>query len=137
MKKYFIFSLAVMCAGAVFGQTEKQKVAIYTTDNSGQNIAEFVGEFLTNAIVKRKTYNAVERTNEFLKEIAKEQGYQRSGNVDDNQISRYGKQMGVDLVCVVKIRKTSGQTFMSARLIEVESATLKATARPTRFNATD
>lgn len=124
----------VMSVSIVQGQ-DKQKVAIYTTDDSGENIVEFVGEFLTDAIVKRGTYIAVERTTQFLKELNKEQSYQRSGQVDDDQISRLGKQMGVQLVCVVKIGKSGEQLFISARLIDVETATLKSTARPVRFDS--
>jgi hypothetical protein len=96
---------------------------------------EFVGDFLTNAIVKRGQYIAVERTAQFLVELNKEQNFQRTGAVDDNQISRLGKNMGVQLVCVVKIGKGGEQLFISARLVDVETAALKAAARPVRFDA--
>jgi hypothetical protein len=137
MKRVLIILLGVMSTSMVWGQTEKEKVAIYTTDNSGQNIVEFVGDFLTNAIVKRGTYVAIERTAQFLQELNKEQTFQRTGAVDDSQISRLGKNMGVQLVCVVKIGKSGEQLFISARLIDVETATLKSSARPVRFDADD
>lgn len=135
MKKLIIFIVMFIALNSL--AQEKQKVAIYTTDDSGENIVEFVGEFLTDAIVKRGTYIAVERTAQFLRELNKEQAYQRSGSVDDNEISRLGKQMGVHLVCVVKIGKGGDQLFISARLIDVESATLQSTARPVRFSIDD
>jgi TolB-like protein len=135
MKKILLIALALICATMAHGQDQKEKVAIYTTDNSGQNIVEFVGDFLTNAIVKRGQYTAIERTAQFLAELNKEQSFQRTGAVDDSQISRLGKNMGVQLVCVVKIGKSGEQLFISARLVDVETAALKSSARPVRFDA--
>ncbi len=118
-------------------QQTKEMVAVYTIDNSGDNIVEFVGDFLTNAIVKQGEYTAVERTAQFLAELNKEQDFQRTGAVDDSQISRLGKNMGVQLVCVVKISRSADQLFMSARLVDVETAALESTARPVRFDPND
>lgn len=138
MKKIvLILFVALCCIDAAFGQTEKEKVAIYTTDNSGENIAEFVGDFLTNAIVKKGQYIAIERTSQFLAELDKEQAFQRTGAVDDAQISELGKNMGVQFVCVVKIGRSGDQLFISARLVNVETAALQATSRPIRFDAND
>ena len=113
---------------------DKPKVAVYTTDESGYNIGAFVGDFLINAIVKRGEYIAIERTAQFLSEINKEQSFQRTGAVDDSQISRLGKNMGVQYVCVVKVARVGAQLFMSARLIDVETAEVNSTARPVSFN---
>ncbi|MDR3328316.1 MAG: SUMF1/EgtB/PvdO family nonheme iron enzyme [Prevotellaceae bacterium] len=135
MKKAFILLLAVMCAGVVFGQPgeKKQKVAIYTDDQSKKGYAEFAGEMLTNAIVKRGTYSAMERTSVFLTQINKEHAYGRSGAVDEKTIASVGKQLGVQFVCAVKIGVMDGQYFISARLVEVETAEISGTARPKTF----
>jgi hypothetical protein len=138
MKKILVLMLAVLSVGMAFGQ-EKKKVAVYTVDVSGQNIVEFVGDFVTNAIVKRGVYTAVERTSQFLKELGKEQGFQRSGAVDDGQISAIGKNMGVHYVCVVKVAVSGAKKehFISSRLIDVETAELAASSRPTRIDVDD
>lgn len=137
MKRIAFLLFALVCTGTILGQENKQKVAVYITDNSTLNAGEFAGDFLVNAIVKRSTYLAVERTSDFLKELNKEQQYQRTGSVDDNQISKLGKQFGVQLVCVVKLGKMGEGYFMSARLIDVETATLLASARPQKFGNLD
>lgn len=54
--------------------------------------------------------------------MSKEQNYQRTGAVDDNELSRLGKQFGVQLVCVADVSEVFGQKYVSARLIDVESA---------------
>jgi len=134
MRKVIILLLAVMCAGVVFGQ--QQKVAVYVT-GAEEGINDFVGAYLVNAIVNSTNYQAVERTADFLKELNKEQGYQRTGAVDDQQLSKLGKQFGVQLVCVAKVGKMGGKYFVSARLIDVETGTVKISTPPVSFTTKD
>ena len=128
MRKALLFILTAL-SSSVFAQ---QKVAIYVTgpDTLDISIKEIVGSELVSGIVLNKDYVAVERTADFLQEIGKEQSYQRSGNVDDEQISEIGRQFGVDLVCVAKITpfKNANSAYLSARLINVEAATVLAAA---------
>jgi hypothetical protein len=100
---------------------------------------EFVGDYVTNAIVKRGVYTAIERTAQFLEELGKEQDFQRSGAVDDGQISKIGKNMGVQYVCAVKVAVSGAQKehFITSRLIDVETAELAASSRPTRIDVND
>ena len=111
----------------------QQKVAIYVTSSSNvdSSIKEIVGSELVSGFVTNKNYQAIERTADFLKELAKEQEYQRSGNVDDQQISALGRQFGVDLVCVANITPFKDSYYINARLINAENATVQATARET------
>jgi hypothetical protein len=78
------------------------------------------------AITKDKKYTVVERASDFLAEIKKEQSFQRTGDVDDSQISKLGKQFGVDVVCICKITAVLGTNNIAARLVNVESATVIA-----------
>lgn len=113
-------------ASTLYGQNKK--VAVYVTGDSEFYINTVVGAELVAAITNQSGYVAIERTADFLKELQKEQGYQRSGNVDDNQISALGKQFGVDYVCVADLTKIYGSYFISARLINVETAEVEKTA---------
>ena len=111
-----------------------KKVAVYVTSddaNIDNTTKSIIGGELVNAIVKTKKYQAVERTADFLKQITKEQGYQRSGNVDDGQISALGKQFGVEYVCVANVMPFNDKVYIQARLIDVETATVMAIARET------
>jgi hypothetical protein len=85
MKRTIVIMLALLTACIAFGQNKKT-VAIYTTDETGKNYVEFAGVYLTDIIVKRGVYKAVERTSDFLSLLSKEQGYQRSGAVSDEHI---------------------------------------------------
>ena len=131
MKKMMILILAVMCASFAFGQ---QKVAVYVSGEE-KGVNKILGDQLVAAFANSGKYNAIERTNSFLAELGKEQNYQRAGNVDDSELSRLGKQFGVQLVCVAEVSKveTFGKAatkdkYISARLIDVESAEVVNTA---------
>ena len=140
MKKVSILLFAIVCASVVFGQ---QKVAIYVTGGSDAGIKKVLGDQLVAAIVNSGKYTAIERTSSFLAELGKEHGYQRTGAVDDTELSRLGKQFGVQLVCVAEVSEvdsfnsknmfgkssnTTHNKYVSARLIDVESAEVINTA---------
>jgi hypothetical protein len=135
MKKTLILLLAIMSTSISYSQT-KQKVAVYVT-GAEEGINEFMGAYLVDAIVHSSNYLAVERTADFLRELNKEQSYQLSGAVDDDQISQLGKQFGVQFVCVAKVGKIGEKQFVSARLIDVETATVKSSTKPVLFTTED
>ena len=109
---------------------QQKKVAVYVTgENDGIN--QVLGDQLVAAFAKSGKYVAIERTASFLSELSKEQSYQRTGAVDDNELSRLGKQFGVQLVCVAKISDVFGEKYVSARLIDVESAEVINTSNAT------
>ena len=100
-----------------------KKVAVYIVKNdASKNIGRVLGDKLVTGFTYSGTYNAIERTNSFLAQLNKEQNYQRAGTVDDSDISRLGKQFGVQYVCVVDVSDVFGEKYISARLIDVETA---------------
>ncbi len=132
-----ILFIMLMCLPMVAVAQENatpKKVAVYVASND-ENVNNttkgIVGSEIVRAIVKTKKYQAVERTADFLKQIGKEQGYQRSGNVDDGQISALGKQFGVNFVCVADVMPFGDKIYIQARLIDVETATVLEFARET------
>jgi|GEM_PF-2295536 len=132
--KLSILLFTLMCAGVIFGQ--HQKVAVYVTGGQDAGINKVLGDQLVAAFANSGKYIAIERTSSFLAELGKEQNYQRTGAVDDNELSRLGKQFGVQLVCVAEVSEvesfnskdlfgrsnTTNNKYVSARLIDVESA---------------
>jgi len=127
MKKLFVFLLAAMFSGSVWGQS-KERIAIYVTGGKEEGDNDVLSGMLTEAITKSTDYVAVERTADFLQQLRKEQNYQRSGNVDDNDIARLGKQSGAKYVCVAELMPVQGGDFITTRLIDVEKASVMATA---------
>ena len=118
MRKLFIFILLMLSLSSMaFAQ---KKVAVYVTGND-DGINKVLGDKLVDAFVKHGRYTAIERTHNFLAELSKEQSYQRSGAVSDDEISELGKQFGVDYVCVADVYSVFGENYVSARLIDVET----------------
>ena len=104
-------------------QYNSPKVAVYVVRNeAGKNIGRVLGDKLVAGFTNSGRYIAVERTNSFLQQLSKEQNYQRTGAVDDNDISRLGKQFGVQYVCVADISDVFGEKYITSRLINVETA---------------
>lgn len=118
MKKIIIILLSALSLTAF---AQQKKVAVYVAgEQSG--ISKVLGDQLVAAFAKSGKYTAVERTSSFLAELGKEQNYQRSGAVSDNDIARLGDQFGVQYVCVADMSDVFGEKYISARLINVETA---------------
>ncbi|MCQ2324485.1 MAG: hypothetical protein MJZ53_06565 [Paludibacteraceae bacterium] len=125
MKKLLTLCLLAvsMCAIA---QTALPKIAVYVTGND--DINPMLANRLVSTIVGSQKYTAVERSAAFLTELSKEQTYQRSGAVDDDEISRLGKQFGVQFVCVASVADVWGEKYISSRIISVETGNVVTTA---------
>ena len=118
MKKLFIILLSALSLTAF---AQQKKVAVYITgEQTGEK--KVLGDKLTYAFAKSGKYIAVERTSSFLEELGREQNYQHSGVVNDTSIARMGIQFGVHYVCVAEISDAFGEKYISARLIDVETA---------------
>ena len=124
---FTLFLLSVMTLTAI---AQQKKVAVYVTGQQ-TGINKVLGDQLVAAFAKSGKYIAIERTASFLAELGKEQNYQRTGAVDDNELSRLGKQFGVQLVCVADVSDVFGEKYVSARLIDVETAEVVNTSNTT------
>lgn len=123
MKRLLILLLSVFSLSVV---AQQKKVAVYVTGDDPIN--SIMGDHLVDGIAHDGKYIAVERTASFLNELVKEQSYQQTGAVDDSELSRLGKQFGVDYVCVATPFDVWGEKYISARMIDVERAEVIATS---------
>ena len=101
--------------------TKTSKVAIYVTKTGNKDVDVILGDQLVAGFASSGKYLAIERTSRFLSEIKKEQGYQQSGAVDDDELTKLGQKFGVQYVCVAKTTKWGGDYFISTRLIDVKT----------------
>jgi hypothetical protein len=124
MKRIITLTLAALCfAAAAFAQ-EKKTVAVYVTGNCSEDIKKVVSSRIIAQIVRSRDYAAVERTPEFDQALRREQNYQYSGNVDDGQVIKLGKQFGADLVCVADASQQKwfkSEYLFTTRLINIET----------------
>ena len=132
-KMTFILILVLLLAmpqvGAQSQTGTKQKVAVFVDGpNAGEGVADFLGSKMVIAITDNGKYTAVERTKEFLSQIYKSAGYDRGAEVDASTIAGVGKQYGADIVCAVVVKTVLNEKYVSARLINVETAEVLSAA---------
>jgi hypothetical protein len=121
MKRIITLTLAVICLAAAAFAQEKKTVAVYVTGNCNEDIKKVVSSRTIAQIVRSRDYAAVERTLDFDEALRREQSYQHSGNVDDGQVIKLGKQFGAGLVCVADASKKDREYLFTARLINIET----------------
>ena len=102
--------------------TGKPNIAVYVTGNVSDEEKGALGTRILAALVNRGRYRGIERSSTFLAEIDREMIKQRSGAIDDSQISELGKQFGVKFICVADITPAYNAFLVSARIVNVETA---------------
>ncbi|MDR2591711.1 MAG: leucine-rich repeat domain-containing protein [Chitinispirillales bacterium] len=119
-----VFLFIIMFVSVTAYTQSLPKIAVYVTGGVGVHKDEkkALGTRILSALVERGHFIAIERSDVFLAEIDKEQAKQRSGAIDDSQISALGKQYGVRYVCAADITPAFGGFQVSARIIDVETA---------------
>ncbi len=135
MKKSAVLFMVLVFVAAAFSQSSdaqtKEKIAVYVTGSARDDEKKALGTKILIELVNSGRYRAVERSDDFVRELDREQSKQQSGAVDDNQITQIGKQFGVQVICVADLTRAFGSNQISARLIDVESAEIIAIAEVT------
>ncbi len=104
--------------------TAQKKVAVFDpTDDSNTGYAEIVREVLSTGLTNSKNFKPVERV--MIQQVLKENKYQATGLVDENKISKLGKQMGADFVCVSILKKMGDNYFITAKLVNVTTGSVE------------
>ena len=125
MKK--IVLLALLFAFSLSAIAQK-RVAVYVDGNDPEVINYVAGE-MVKVISQSRNYKAVNRSDDFSKQLQSERAYSQSGMVDDRQIARLGKENGVNFVCAVRVKHYSNPSefySIEARLIDVNTADIVA-----------
>lgn len=126
MKKIVLLTMMFILSLSAMAQ---KRVAVYV-DGEDATLTNYVTSEMVKAISQSRNYTAVNRSDDFSKQLQSERTYQQSGMVDDKQIARLGRESGVEYVCAIKIKKTvSSEYSIEARLIDVETSDIKASDR--------
>lgn len=135
MKRILILAVIGLIAG-FFGCdafAASKKVAVFVEGNISKEQKSMVNSAIMQRLSGSKEYRAFERNSAFLKALEREQDYQLSGEVSDDQIRKIGERFGVDYVIAVNAVITSDdQCQVSARLINLESGEVLKTCNANR-----
>ncbi len=113
--------LACGCATMCYAQG---KVAIYVDGSIDESCKSVISAKVSSRISRGKDYVVMERNDKFLDVLVREQDYQVSGEVRDDQIAALGQRFGVRYVAVIIATESAGYGSMAAKLIDVESGAI-------------
>lgn len=122
MKKVLLLALLAFGITTLVQAQNKQKVAVYVLGTISDNYKKIISSKAVSRISRSNEYAAVERTEAFIDALTKEQDYQLSGEVRDDQIAELGRRFGARYVAVFEATEVDNTGFISARMIDVESA---------------
>ncbi len=124
MKKLFTLCLLTV---SMFISAQNRKIALLEprageeTTVSGMEKAMVRGE-LRKAIVNHTGYEAFTRSD--IDQLMNEQGFQRTGNVSEEDIHKLGEMSGADYICVSTLNKSNTEFYIEAYLIDIESGVI-------------
>lgn len=112
----------LLCSFSAFSQNKiallEPRIGHKSSPVSGMEINMVRGE-LRKAIGNKEGYEALSRTE--VDQMMKEQEFQRTGMVNDEQRKKMGEMLGADYICVSTITKYNSEFYIEAFLINVES----------------
>ena len=125
MKKVFILIVGLMLTITSFAQ---KTVAVYVTASEGvsNETKRVLGSELVAAITKTADYIAVERTADFMAQVAKEQG---NYEITDAALYDLGRKFGASNVCVADVTKFGDEYYIVARLLDIKTSKVWKTAK--------
>ena len=119
MRKYLFLLLSILSLMATAQQ--KPRIAVYMTGDDPMN--EIIANRLMASFISSGKYMPVERSAAFLAAVSKEHAYERTGEVDDEQIAELGKQFGIKYLCVVSVVDVwNNEKYITSRILDVTSA---------------
>ena len=125
MKRIFTLIVGLMLIMTAFAQ---KTVAVYVTASDGvpRETKRILGSELVAAITKTADYVAVERTADFMAQVAKEQG---NYEIDDAALYDLGRKFGASNVCVADVTKFGDEYYIVARLLDIKTSKVWKTAK--------
>lgn len=125
MKKLFTIMLGLMLPVTALAQ---KTVAVYVTSSDGvsNETKSILGSELVAAITKTNEYVAVERTSDFMAQVAKEQG---NYEIDDAKLYDLGRKFGASNVCVADVTKFGDEYYIVARLLDIKTSKVWRTSK--------
>jgi TolB-like protein len=135
MKTFSLTIVAVFAAVLVLfhpvstrAEFTKIKIAVLDFEQKGkyetEDVGKMIAEWLTTRLVETGRFDIVERR--LLNKILAEQSIGNSGIVDPNSASQLGRVLGVKTVITGSVSNYGGVTDINARLINVETASIRA-----------
>lgn len=122
MKKLFLLTCMVLTALVTMSQTKKVAI-LEVVDREGKmsySTKMMLRSNMARAVANTIGYEAYDRSD--VDAIMSEQDFQRTGWVSDTEIRKLGEMTGVSLILVTEGVLTGNSIFVSAKILNVETA---------------
>jgi len=134
MKRKTLVSLLTLLCSAAFCHAV-DKVSVVVEGQLTETQEQIVNSAFTARLSSSKDFTVFERNDTFLNALTREQDYQVSGNVPDDQIRKIASRYGVDYVVTVNVNTEEDNLYMSARLIDIETGKVVKTVNQDRASS--
>lgn len=112
-----IIVFIVLCS---IGFAQNKVAVLLSQDKSNSGFADIMREMLSTGISKSDYYTPI--TNALVDKVLKESNYTIVEVGDDDMISKLGKKVGADFVCVSMIQKVGSNFFITAKLVNAKTS---------------
>ena len=143
MKKFLFALVCVLLSSTSYAQ-QLEKESIYVTtvsDVVGADVCQLVTDVLHEYLIDKYNVRLVDgkASNAYSVEKLKELAYENSGAVKSDEIKMIGKELGVDLLCVVQIAKYSigDEFYFRSAIYETERGIGRKAVKYPDFNKGD
>ncbi len=127
MKKIlFLFLMGIICTLFVNNAIAANKVAIFV-EGPIDEAESFIMESRVGAALNGSGVTVLERTQNFLDIITKEQSYQLSGEVSPREVCQLGERWGATAVIAIYVVESRGTMVATAKIINVKTGRILGT----------
>ena len=128
MKRILILSILIFTVVFNISAEDKPNIAIMdvAATNTSEVKSQVIYEYIVDVINRANRYTIVERS--ALQAALKEMEISSSGMVDDSTAAEIGKLAGAKLILISNLIVDDGITYLSARIVSVETGQVSDTA---------
>ncbi|PLX22812.1 MAG: hypothetical protein C0599_05570 [Salinivirgaceae bacterium] len=114
--------LVFLLIGSI-GYAQKTVAVLSPNDKSNTGFGDVIREMLSTGIAKSEDLKPL--GNALTDKALKESNYQIVEVGDDDKITKLGRKIGADMVCVSMIQKVGSNFFITAKLINTKTASVE------------
>lgn len=129
MKRLYTLTMFLVFTLCLSAQENKPSIAVFDclseSTSADKDTRTAVREIISSTIVNTHEYDVVERV--LLEQVMKEQGFQYSGIVDEEQITEIGKITGAETIILPILTSPSyGNTYiLSIKMLNVKTGNIE------------
>ena len=120
MKKILVLLIIALCISNAYGQSKSKLAIVPPVGSVEQDIKDALFDALLEGASKSGKYTLVDRNGAYQQALEKVD--QKSGTLDDKQVTEFGRAIKADFVCYASVRKIGSNYRISYTMLGVASS---------------